>query len=355
MRKNKLSVYCLALYLILTLPAFADNVIELDQGHLKLKVFERTGSFCLYQLSTNGKNKYVPLYSDIAYGQTNKFSVNLDGKIYRLERKLGKPINIEKVNNEVLITFNIKDKLHVVQRLMFVPDEYGNTTGPLLKIVTSIENTQSKEASVALRAIFDTSLGEHAKKAPLATDLRENIVAETSFNPKIDRDSVIISSNKESACMFFFKHGVDMPEQVYIANWERMHPRKWLPTVVEGRSFNSKYLHDDSSCLFIWPGKKLKPTELMSITTTVGYHDFIRSAKGYNIQSDTSPDEEPKKVTPPAPPPMTEEQKKNYDYIQELLNRIHAVEENPDEVADEEIEKLTDQAEDAIKDIEENK
>ena len=52
---------------------------------------------------------------------------------------------------------------------------------------------------------------------------------------------------------------------------------------------------------------------------------------------------------------MTEEQKKNYEYIQELLNRIHAVEENPDEIDDEELERLTNQAENAIKDIEEKK
>lgn len=334
---------------------YADNIIELNSGHLKLKVFERTGSFCLYQLSTNGKNNYVPLYSDMAYGQTNKFSVFLDGKIYRLERKLGKSISIEKVNDTCLITFKIKEQLHIVQRLSFIPDEYGNTQGPLLKIETVIENTQSKEANVALRAIFDTSLGEHNKKAPLATDLREGITSEVSFNPKIDRDSVIISSNSESACMFFFKHGVDMPQQVYVANWERMQPRKWLPTVVDGRSFNSKYLHDDSACLFIWPAKKLKPTETMMITTTIGYHDFVRNAKGYNIQSDMSEDEVKKKVFPPPPPPMTEEQKKNYDYIQELLNKIHEVEENPDIVPDDEIEDLTDQADSAIKDIQEHK
>lgn len=346
--------FCLASFIFL-FNLEADNVIELDEGYLKLRAFERTGAFCLYQLSTNGKNNYVPLYDDVAYGQTNKFSVFLDGKIYRLERKLGRPLSIEKVNNTCLITFNIKDKLHIVQRLSFIPDEYGNTAGPLLKIETTIENTQSKDANVGLRAIFDTLLGEHNKKAPLATDLREAISTEISFNPKIDRDSVIISSNAESACMFFFKHGVDSPEQVYIANWERLNTRKWLPNVVNGRSFNSKYLHDDSACLFIWPTKKLKPTEVMSITTTIGYHDFIRSSKGYNIKSDMSEDEvHEKKVIEPTEN-MTEEQKKNYDYIQELLNRIHAVEENPDVISDDEIEDLTDQADSAIKDIEDHK
>ena len=342
-------------FFILSFNIAADNIFELNEGYLKLKVFDRTGAFCLYQLSTNGKNNYVPLYDDVAYGQTNKFSVFLDGKIYKLERKLGKPLSVEKVNNTCLITFNIKDKLHIVQRLSFIPDEYGNTAGPLLKIETTIENTQSKDANVALRAIFDTLLGEHNKKAPLATDLREAITSETSFNPKIDRDSVIISSNSESACMFFFKHGVDSPQQVYIANWEHLNTRKWLPDVVEGRSFNSKYLHDDSACLFIWSTKNLKPTEMMTITTTIGYHDFIRSSKGYNIQSDTSEDEEPQKKIIETTENMTEEQKRNYDYIQELLNRIHAVEENPDVISDDEIENLTDQADNAIKDIEEHK
>lgn len=351
MIKSKVFFCSLILFFILSLSSFAAKVVELEQGHLKLKVFKKSGSFCLYQLSTNGKNNYVPLYEDVAHGKTNKFSVSLDGKIYRLERKMGKPLSIEKQDEGILITFNIKNKLHVTQMLSFVTDEYGNTTGPLLKIVTTIENTQSKEANVALRAVFDTSLGEHTKRAPLATDLRERIVAETVFNPKIDSDSVIISSNKESACMFFFKHGVDMPEQVYVANWERMHPRKWYPKVMEGRSFNSRYLHDDSACLFIWSGKKLKPTEATSITTTIGYHDFVRTAKDYNVNSEMS--EVENEETPQ--PEMTEEQRKNYDYIQELLNKIRAVEENPDAIDDAELEKLADEAEDAIKDIEESK
>ncbi|MGP1437455.1 MAG: hypothetical protein ACTTKH_00110 [Treponema sp.] len=351
---KKALFFCLY-FLIFLISVSANNVIELNEGNLKLKAFERTGSFCLYQLSTNGKNNYVPLYDDVAYGHTNKFSVFLDGKIYKLERKLGRPLSIEKVNNTCLITFNIKDKLHIVQRLSFVPDEYGNTAGPLLKIQTTIENTQSKDSNVGLRVIFDTLLGEHNKKAPLATDLRDGIRAETSFNPKMDRDSVIISSNSESACMFFFKHGVDSPQGVYIANWERLNTRKWIPNIVDGRSFNSKYLHDDSACLFVWPTKKLKPTEIMIITTTIGYHDFIRSSKGYNIQSDLSEDEVlPKKVVEPTEN-MTEEQKKNYDYIQELLNRIHEVEENPDVIPDDVIEELTDQADNAIKDIEGHK
>lgn len=339
---------------------FAHNVVELNEGYLKLKVFEKTGSFCLYQLSTNGKNNYVPLYEDVAHGQTNKFSVSLDGKIYRLERQLGKPLKIEKVDNVCYITFNIKNKLNIVQRLSFIPDEYGNTAGPLLKIETSIENTQSKASNVGLRAIFDTSLGEHNnKKAPLATDLRDSINSEILFNPKIDRDSVIISSNAESACIFFFKHGVDSPQEVYVANWEHLSPRKWLPNVMEGRNFNSRYLHDDSGCLFIWPIKNLKSTEIMVITTTIGYHDFIRSAKGYNIKSEevqeTEEDQVPKRLFEGSPPPMTEEQKKNYTYIQELLKKIHAVEENPDEVPDSEIKNLTEKADDAIKDIEEHK
>jgi len=353
--KTKLFFCSLMICLMSILPAFAGSVVELDAGDLKLKVFEKTGSFCLYQLSTNGKDNYVPLFEDMAYGTTNKFSVNLNGKIYRLERTLGKPLNVEKIDNEIIMNFNIKNKLFVTQRFRFVPDKSGYTMGPLLKIETTLENTQSKDAYVALRAIFDTSLGEKAKKPPLATDLRNNITAETSFYPRIDKDSMMISSNKEVACMFFFRNGVDMPDQVYVANWEKMHPRKWLPKVVRGRSFNSKYLHDDSACLFIWSGKKLKPTEAMNITTAIGYHDFVRSAKEHNNKNVT---EDKKIVTQPQPQKssdMTEEQKKNYEYIQELLNRIHAVEENPDEIDDEELERLTNQAENAIKDIEEKK
>lgn len=34
---------------------------ELVSGNLKLKVFRKTGNFCLYSLSPRGKSKYIPL------------------------------------------------------------------------------------------------------------------------------------------------------------------------------------------------------------------------------------------------------------------------------------------------------
>ncbi len=357
MKENKFFIFtCFCLFF--TSFIYAENVLELDCDNLKLKVFERTGSFCLYQRSTYGKNNYIPLYTDMAYAHTNKFSINLDGKIYRLEKRFGKPIKVEKLDNSCVITFKIKDILHIEQHLSFIPDEYGNTPGPLLKIETIVENTTRRDVNVALRAIFDTSLGEHKSKAALSTDLREAIVSETSFSPKVDKDSVIISSNMEMACMFFFRHGVDVPMQIYIANWERMSPGRWLPKVVEGRSFSSRYLHNDSACMFIWQGKKLSPLEVMSITTTIGAHDFVRAQKDLELKKNTPKDELEKKNS--STKNMTEEQKKNYDYIQELLNKIHALEENPDQmtsgvISDEEIKKLTDETDSAIKYIEEQK
>ena len=43
-------------FFILLFNLSPDNIVELNEGYLKLKVFDRTGAFCLYQLSTNGKN-----------------------------------------------------------------------------------------------------------------------------------------------------------------------------------------------------------------------------------------------------------------------------------------------------------
>lgn len=336
MKNSALKICTAIFFLLISCVCASAKTYELNSGNLKLKVFSRSGSFCLYQLSAKGKNSYIPLYDDRAQASTNRFSVSFNGTIYRLERKIWRPVKIEQTDNEISLTFEIKNKLYIVQRLSFIPDIYG-TSGAILKVQTEIENTSCQSSDIALKAVFDTLLGER-RRASVSTDLRAGIYTESILQTNADKDSVIISANSDSACMLFFRQQDSVPAEIYISNWERLQTKHWLPKAVQGRSFNTKYLHNDSAVLFVWPEKKLGCNGKMSVTLCIGHYDYIRAAGGFA--------EEEK---------ISEQEKKNYEYIKALLDKIHKIEENPDAVSDSDIQDMTEQADGAIKDIQEHK
>ena len=321
---------------------------ELLKDNLKLVVFRKTGNFCLYNLSLRGKGKYTPLYDDRSLGRTNKFYVYKDNKVYELKKRLGKPVTIEADGDSIKIVYDFDDSFYVTQKLSFTEQTYG-TGSPLLKIETIVENTSGGTAEFALKALFDTKLGEN-RKIPLYTDLRTGIFRETVLEPKFEKDSAIISANSDLACLFLINHSeAKMPETIYVANWERLQSIKWLPKAVQGRLFSTQYSHNDSALLFVWPNEVLENNDSLKVTMFISCYDFLRK-KNTSVKEEVS-----EKTNAPVPqdkaaPPKNE---KDYQYIQALLDKILEVESNPDMASDEYIEDLIQQTDTAIQNIQE--
>ncbi|UTC74545.1 hypothetical protein E4O03_10040 [Treponema sp. OMZ 792] len=323
---------------------------ELLKDNLKLVVFRKTGNFCLYNLSVRGKGKYTPLYDDISLGRTNKFYVYKDNKVYELKKRLGKPVTIEADEDSIKIVYDFDDSFYVTQTLSFTEQTYG-TGGPLLKIETIVENTSGVTAEFALKALFDTKLGEN-RKIPLYTDLRTGIFRETVLEPKFEKDSAVISANSDLACLFLINHSeAKMPDQIYVANWERLQSINWMPKTVQGRLFSTQYSHNDSALLFVWPNEILENGNSLRVTMFIGCYDFLRKNDG-NVKE---ADYENTNTNIPVPQDKTANPKneKDYQYIQTLLDKILEVESNPDMASDEYIEDLIQQTDNAIQNIQE--
>ncbi|MGI5066584.1 hypothetical protein [Treponema putidum] len=327
---------------------------ELLKNNLKLVVFRKTGNFCLYNLSQKGKDKYVPLYDDRSLGRTNKFYVYKDNKIYELKKRIGKPVKIEADENSISILYEFNDSFYVTQKLSFTEKDYG-TGGHLLKIETIIENTSDSTSEFALKAIFDTNLGER-RQTPLYTDLRTGLFRETVLEPKLERDSAVISANSDLACLFLINHSeAKIPQIIYAASWERLQSRKWLPNAVPGRLFSTRYSHNDSALLFVWPKEMVGNGEKMNVTMLIGCYDFLRKNAENNIQESQVKitDKENNKTPSANTEKMNPKDEKDYQYIQTLLDKILEVESNPDIVTDEYIQDLINQTDNAIQDIQE--
>ncbi len=244
---------------------------EMNLETIKLKVFGRTGNFCLYARSPVDESNFIPLYDDRAKGRCNKFFVYYNGSSYELKR----PTKIEQNDYSVIVTYEFKDKFLVIQELSFVRKKYGMTAPPL-KIKTRIQNMNGNIADMGLKAVFDTNLGEK-REVPIYTDLRSGFAKESFMNPRREKDAALISASNEFACIFLIKHSNASPmENIFVANWDRLQSRSWKPHFNQGRSFSTRYFKNDSAILFSWPIEKLGNEEYSDITMLIGYYDYFR-------------------------------------------------------------------------------
>ena len=287
---KKIALLCLSACLLSSVFA-AENTVEMISDPLKLVIYPDTGNFCLYHSKADEARAYEPLYDDRSQSSVNLYSVFFNGEIFPLNNKSGKKIIISQSKTEITVMFQISMDFLATQTFSFVPSKQ-RSTGKLLKVVTEIQNISGEIADIGLKAMFDISLGEK-NQIPLYTDLRSEIGSELLLQPVLEKDSVIFSADRGYACLFFLRNEyMTVPTSVYIANWERLVTKKWLPSYVSGRSFR-KYVSSDPGLLYVWSEKKMLNRETFSVTNCIGFYDYRSAADsvtGYSAYTQQMPE-----------------------------------------------------------------
>lgn len=403
MQIKKIILLCLAACLMSGLFA-AENTVEMISDPLKLVIYPKTGNFCLYRLKAEDVRIYEPLYDDRSQSSVNIYSLLFNGEIFHLNNKSGKKIIISQTKNKITIMFQISMDFLATQTFSFVPSKQ-RSTGKLLKVVTKIQNISGDIANIGLKALFDTSLGEK-NLIPLYTDLRSEIGAELMLQPVLEKDSVVFSADRGYACLFFLRNEyMTTPTSVYVANWERLVTKKWLPPYISGRSFR-KYGSADPGLLYVWSEQKVPNEAALTVTNCIGFYDYRNAAETVTAYSaytqaaaeettrtagrpvgnlavtpiyqnapvnqpadaapktqvsavsepaaaEQTPAAQPAEQEPSEQPTKNEEPKKDYRYVQELLDKIAELEQSSDTLSMEEIKKLRTEVDEAIEAMQE--
>lgn len=319
--------------------------LELADGGLRLTLNPETGSFMLHQLANTGKNRYEPLLEDRNQGTTSWFSVSFNGAAFKLARRPGRDARLEPVDGGARFVYTPTDAFQVVQKFSFVTN--GGNSARAILVETTIENTSDKPASVALKALLDTMLGE-GEGIHFFTDARNRISAETRLVGGRDPDSVIVSARKDLSFMVLLDSPqVTRPESVIIANWERLDTLKWAPEVIEGRSFNTIYSIQDSALLLSWPEVTVQPNASYTVKTILGPFGGKDGLGANRRPAVVSQPEPPRTETPINVSALTESERQMR--IRLLLDRIAVVEKNPDAASDEELASLNRQLDALLK------
>ena len=404
MQIKKIILLCLAACLMSGLFA-AENTVEMISDPLKLVIYPKTGNFCLYRLKAEDVRIYEPLYDDRSQSSVNIYSLLFNGEIFHLNNKSGKKIIISQTKNKITIMFQISMDFLATQTFSFVPSKQ-RSTGKLLKVVTKIQNISGDIANIGLKALFDTSLGEK-NLIPLYTDLRSEIGAELMLQPVLEKDSVVFSADRGYACLFFLRNEyMTTPTSVYVANWERLVTKKWLPPYISGRSFR-KYGSADPGLLYVWSEQKVPNEAALTVTNCIGFYDYRNAAETVTAYSaytqaaaeettrtagrpvgnlavtpiyqnapvnqpadaapktqvsavsepaaaaEQTPAAQPAEQEPSVQPTKNEEPKKDYRYVQELLDKIAELEQSSDTLSMEEIKNLRTEVDEAIEAMQE--
>ena len=403
MQIKKIILLCLAACLMSGLFA-AENTVEMISDPLKLVIYPKTGNFCLYRLKAEDVRIYEPLYDDRSQSSVNIYSLLFNGEIFHLNNKSGKKIIISQTKNKITIMFQISMDFLATQTFSFVPSKQ-RSTGKLLKVVTKIQNISGDIANIGLKALFDTSLGEK-NLIPLYTDLRSEIGAELMLQPVLEKDSVVFSADRGYACLFFLRNEyMTTPTSVYVASWERLVTKKWLPPYISGRSFR-KYGSADPGLLYVWSEQKVPNEAALTVTNCIGFYDYRNAAETVTAYSaytqaaaeettrtagrpvgnlavtpiyqnapvnqpadaapktqvsavsepaaaEQTPAAQPAEQEPSVQPTKNEEPKKDYRYVQELLDKIAELEQSSDTLSMEEIKKLRTEVDEAIEAMQE--
>ncbi len=270
MASRKIRNIFIIFIMIVTGNIYAGSAVdyELTSGYLKLQIFPSTGSFCLYAFSDN--DRYVPLYDDRMNGRSNEFFVNYNGKIYQLRNRGKNSFFIKRDIDSIRVTHIYENKFFVIQDFSFIEEKFGES-GALLKIETTIKNINEERADIGFKALIDTKLGER-KERMFLTDMGRFFVSETILDPKFENATALISRGTGIDCVFLLKHNqATVADKIFIANRSWLKSDLWKPKMVKGRSFNTRYSHNDSAVLFFWDTERKSTNEEFFVSMVIGY------------------------------------------------------------------------------------
>jgi hypothetical protein len=268
---------------------------EINDGYLRLILNERNGSFLLFFLFDPGTMRYEALFN-AGVPSSSFLSVNVDGRVYRLGESRTFNTDYQRLDGSPALVFE-SPFLKVSE--IFTPVKTGNS--PVIngvRITINVENKSAQGASVGLRLLIDTHLGEGQGKVPFVTNSR-TITNETLINGT-SGETFWLSRGERTALMGSILNPLSdskPPDFVHIANWKRLNDVPWKLRYYEGRSFNNiPYSIGDSAVCYYYEPAVLERGESFSYTILLTTEDVA----WYNAAFPPEPAVEAESEAPPA-------------------------------------------------------
>jgi len=225
-----------------------------DDGHIRLVLNDKTGSFSLYYLSDPKSIRYEPLFN-VDEPLASFLSVNIDGKVYHLGNSKQFQTKIDRINGEPALVFE-STFVKVIQ--LFTPVKTsGSDMVNGVMITIKVQNISPVKSAIGVRMLLDTNLGEGRRRVPFLTNTQV-ITSEMLLDGHSNELFWISRGSKVSLMGSIVNPEGTLgkgPDLVHIANWKRLNDTPWKLVFVEGRTFNNlpHSIGDSAVCYYFGP------------------------------------------------------------------------------------------------------
>lgn len=346
--------------------------LDVKSGIVQIRVKPNLGTFNFAVLNDN--DKYVPVLSTANEYTSSGFFLKAGKKRYRLLADKNVQPSILKLPAGFNLTYKVAKAAEVSVNFEAVRS-YPESDVDMVKISAEIKNVGQKTDEFALRLVLDTILGETGDYHFFGAD--NTPIKNEALYRSMKEQRWIFSRNSNADMQILFD-GADITptETVALANYATLEQTSWEPDMVVYRTFDTVLSYKNSAIGINWPAVRIRPEQTSKVVFYIALAADGKLPQGTIFVGGKAP--EPVKAEPetefvfpgekvvPAPieegvvdtKPVTpvdefavrrdvpfnvnnlSKEQLTLEYVQNLIDRISALEENSSSVNRKEILQL---------------
>ena len=246
---------------------FSKKTISKKVDNIKMLLKGKIGSFQLYAVDSYGAE--VPLLAGYDEFTSSFVSLLVDKKEYRLSDKIGIIIGAREKEDGAQLVYVVQDVARVLLDFTCIPAT-SDYAANVLRVDVFVENKGKETKNFGIKNVLDTYLGEHEHVHFTAGD-GKFYNHEIQYR-KMNKLKWIYSGNSKAGMQVLLE-GADItsPEVLSLSNKDVLALPAWIPDLVEGRPFDSVFSYNNSAICMNWENLKIKPNEEKQITYYIAF------------------------------------------------------------------------------------
>lgn len=246
---------------------FSKKTISKKVDNIRMLLKGKIGSFQLYAVDAYGAE--VPLLAGYDEFTSSFVSLLVDKKEYRLSDKIGIIIGAREKEDGAQLVYVVQDVARVLLDFTCIPAT-SDYAANVLRVDVFVENRGKETKNFGIKNVLDTYLGEHEHVHFAAGD-GKFYNHEIQYR-KMNKLKWIYSGNSKAGMQVLLE-GADItsPEVLSLSNKDVLALPAWIPDLVEGRPFDSVFSYNNSAICMNWENLKIKPNEEKQITYYIAF------------------------------------------------------------------------------------
>ncbi|MDE7227167.1 MAG: hypothetical protein K2N31_02455 [Treponemataceae bacterium] len=304
--------------------------LTLESEKVRVVLRGKAGTFNIYAIDEKGKG--IPIFAPTDDAMATFFSVLVGKREYRLNRAASVDRQVRRTAGGGQIAYTLKRQFQTVLDFTLLSSETGGEAD-IVRITVYTTNLAKNRQTLAVRAVLDTVLGE-SQPYHFVTASHDRIYGEKQFT-LFSRDRFFYSGDDRTTAQILVEGKTMQPPQVVsFAGRDTLTDGPWFPVIHEEKGFGNIRAYSNSAIGINWQYFSVEPGETSHVTFYIAVGTDGEPPKGSQFvdslvdESLGAPQDGADGETDPDVPEVSES-KLDPAYIQNLIDRINALNSDP--------------------------